>query len=46
MTTHPARATPVVSFGHVGKSYGDVRAVADLSLTLHPGETVALLGPN
>jgi ABC-2 type transport system ATP-binding protein len=30
----------------VNKSYGAVRAVADLSLALHPGETVALLGPN
>ncbi|MFC4032634.1 ABC transporter ATP-binding protein [Streptomyces polygonati] len=37
---------PVVSFTGVNKSFGAVRAVADLSLTLHPGETVALLGPN
>jgi ABC-2 type transport system ATP-binding protein len=39
-------ATPVVSFTDVNKSFGTVRAVADLSLTLYPGETVALLGPN
>lgn len=39
-------AGPVVSFANVNKSYGDVRAVADLSLELFPGETVALLGPN
>ncbi|MFI1253996.1 ABC transporter ATP-binding protein [Streptomyces netropsis] len=37
---------PVVSFENVSKSYGDVRAVADLDLQLYPGETVALLGPN
>ncbi|MFI1969206.1 sulfate ABC transporter ATP-binding protein [Streptomyces cinnamoneus] len=37
---------PVVSFENVSKSYGDVRAVAELNLELHPGETVALLGPN
>ncbi|MEU5419807.1 ABC transporter ATP-binding protein [Streptomyces sp. NPDC001407] len=37
---------PVVSFENVSKSYGEVRAVADLDLQLHPGETVALLGPN
>ncbi|MEU9300550.1 ABC transporter ATP-binding protein [Streptomyces sp. NPDC048269] len=36
----------VVSFDNVSKSYGTVRAVDGLSLTLHPGETVALLGPN
>jgi ABC-2 type transport system ATP-binding protein len=30
----------------VNKTYGAVRAVADLSLELYPGETVALLGPN
>ncbi|WP_328669860.1 ABC transporter ATP-binding protein [Streptomyces sp. NBC_00322] len=45
-TAAPTRTTPVVSFENVNKSYGTVRAVADLSLTLHPGETVALLGPN
>ncbi|MFD9796468.1 ABC transporter ATP-binding protein [Streptomyces sp. NPDC059070] len=44
MTTTTAGS--VVSFENVNKSYGDVRAVADLSLALHPGETVALLGPN
>ncbi|MCF3102723.1 ABC transporter ATP-binding protein [Streptomyces roseoverticillatus] len=37
---------PVVSFENVSKSYGTVRAVADLDLQLYPGETVALLGPN
>ncbi|PJN42784.1 sulfate ABC transporter ATP-binding protein [Streptomyces sp. CB02959] len=36
----------MVSFQGVSKSYGAVRAVADLHLELHPGETVALLGPN
>jgi ABC-2 type transport system ATP-binding protein len=36
----------VVAFSGVSKSFGAVRAVADLTLTLHPGETVALLGPN
>ncbi|MET7619714.1 ABC transporter ATP-binding protein [Streptomyces sp. NPDC005408] len=45
-TAAPTVTTPVVSFENVNKSYGSVRAVADLSLTLHPGETVALLGPN
>ncbi|MGW7086157.1 ABC transporter ATP-binding protein [Streptomyces sp. NPDC054871] len=35
-----------VSFHQVTKAYGDVRAVDDLTLELHPGETVALLGPN
>lgn len=37
---------PVVDFTGVSKSFGAVQAVADLSLELHPGETVALLGPN
>ncbi|WP_438291872.1 ABC transporter ATP-binding protein [Streptomyces sp. HUAS TT7] len=47
-TAPPAERTAqsVVSFENVNKSYGDVRAVAGLSLQLHPGETVALLGPN
>ncbi|MFI0983049.1 ABC transporter ATP-binding protein [Streptomyces sp. NPDC021093] len=38
--------TTAVHFSEVSKTYGRVRAVADLSLDLHPGETVALLGPN
>ncbi|MYS19435.1 ABC-2 type transport system ATP-binding protein [Streptomyces sp. DvalAA-14] len=37
---------PVLGFTEVNKSFGAVRAVADLSLALYPGETVALLGPN
>jgi ABC-2 type transport system ATP-binding protein len=41
-----AAREPVVSFTDVTKSFGPVTAVAELSLTLHPGETVALLGPN
>ncbi|MEU6663311.1 ABC transporter ATP-binding protein [Streptomyces sp. NPDC046821] len=45
MTT-TVKATEVVSFERVSKSYGAVRAVDGLSLALHPGETVALLGPN
>ncbi|BDM72448.1 ABC transporter ATP-binding protein [Streptomyces nigrescens] len=45
-TAQEADRAPVVSFRQVSKSYGAVRAVADLNLELHPGETVALLGPN
>lgn len=47
-TTGSATGTPstAVHFADVSKSFGDVHAVASLSLTLHPGETVALLGPN
>ncbi|MFI2201473.1 ABC transporter ATP-binding protein [Streptomyces sp. NPDC020192] len=45
-TAAPATTTPVVGFDQVTKTYGSVRAVDGLSLTLHPGETVALLGPN
>ncbi|WP_433892226.1 ABC transporter ATP-binding protein [Streptomyces sp. CA-111067] len=40
------RGGGVVRFDGVSKSFGDVRAVVDLSLELHAGETVALLGPN
>ncbi|MEU6221537.1 ABC transporter ATP-binding protein [Streptomyces sp. NPDC047022] len=46
MTTTAAATGTVVGFDQVTKTYGNVRAVDGLSLTLHPGETVALLGPN
>ncbi|GHF63669.1 ABC transporter ATP-binding protein [Streptomyces griseosporeus] len=36
----------MVAFDQVSKAYGSVRAVDGLTLSLHPGETVALLGPN
>jgi ABC-2 type transport system ATP-binding protein len=36
----------VAAFRNVSKHFGSVRAVNDISLTLHPGETVAFLGPN
>ncbi|MER7765081.1 ABC transporter ATP-binding protein [Streptomyces sp. NPDC097619] len=45
-TTERPTTTDVVRFENVTKSYGTVRAVDGLTLTLHPGETVALLGPN
>ncbi|MFI7097885.1 ABC transporter ATP-binding protein [Streptomyces sp. NPDC050161] len=45
-TARRAAPAPVVSFQQINKSYGAVRAVADLNLELYPGETVALLGPN
>ncbi|MEV0386148.1 ATP-binding cassette domain-containing protein [Nonomuraea sp. NPDC050643] len=35
-----------IVFDHVSKHYGDVLAVDDLSLTIEPGTTVALLGAN
>lgn len=38
--------TEVAAFAAVSKTYGQVRAVDRLDLTLRAGETVALLGPN
>ncbi|MCX4775598.1 ABC transporter ATP-binding protein [Streptomyces sp. NBC_01264] len=39
-------ATAAVRFRHVAKSFGTVRAVAELDLDIRRGETVALLGRN
>lgn len=38
--------TPAVDLEHLSKSYGSVRAVAEVSLRIEPGEVVAFLGPN
>lgn len=39
-------ADSVVEFNDVCKSFGDIEAVRDLSLTIRRGEVVAILGPN
>ncbi|UNZ17477.1 ABC transporter ATP-binding protein [Streptomyces sp. 891-h] len=43
-TTH--HTAPAVEFTSASKTYGSVRALDGLTVSLHPGETVALLGPN
>jgi ABC-2 type transport system ATP-binding protein len=35
-----------ITLQHLSKSFGEVHAVNDVSLTIHAGEIVALLGPN
>jgi ABC-2 type transport system ATP-binding protein len=37
---------PIASLSGVTRRFADVTAIADLSLEIGPGETVALLGPN
>ena len=36
----------VISFDHVGKVFGTVRAVDDVTATIHAGQIVGLIGPN
>ena len=38
--------SPVVEMRNIGKAFGGVRAVDDVSINLYPGEVVALLGHN
>ncbi|MFN2110448.1 MAG: ATP-binding cassette domain-containing protein, partial [Anaerolineae bacterium] len=35
-----------VQVSHVSKSFGDVKAVQDVSFEVYPGEVFGLLGPN
>ncbi|WP_084079251.1 ABC transporter ATP-binding protein [Demequina sp. NBRC 110057] len=39
-------ATPSIEVDHLTKRYGDVTAVDDVSLAIHPGEIFGFLGPN
>jgi len=41
-----ALSTPAISLRHISKHYGKLKAVADLSLVVHPGEIVGFLGLN
>ncbi|MEO0479118.1 MAG: ABC transporter ATP-binding protein [Planctomycetota bacterium] len=42
----PDRDQPILSIDRLSKSFGALKAVDELSLTVHPGEVCALLGPN
>ena len=37
---------PAITVDHVSKSFGTLRAVDDVSVTVHEGDILALLGPN
>ncbi len=39
-------ATPYISMAGIGKSFGPVRALKSVNLTVYPGEIHALLGEN
>lgn len=43
---HGSSASPAIEATHLRKSFGKVQAVKDVSLTVQPGEVVAVLGPN
>ena len=37
---------PTITVNHISKSFGDVKAVNDVSFDVYPGEIFGLLGPN
>src|SRR5262249_50167603 len=42
--THNGRSTPLLEVDHVWKLFGSVIALKDISMTLHAGEVMCLLG--
>lgn len=46
LTPLPAAGTHIMELRAIGKSYGGVRAVHDVDLTLVAGEVLGLIGPN
>lgn len=45
-TAAPSASVPAIVTARLSKRFGQVRAVADLSLEVQPGEIVGFLGPN
>ena len=37
---------PLLAFEHVSKSYGDLRALKDVTFQINPGEVICLIGPS
>jgi branched-chain amino acid transport system ATP-binding protein len=46
VATAAERAEPILQLGGIGRRFGGVVAVADVDLTVDPGERRAILGPN
>jgi simple sugar transport system ATP-binding protein len=42
----PTDATPIIEMRHISKTFGAVRALVDVDLTLYPGEILGLVGDN
>jgi simple sugar transport system ATP-binding protein len=41
-----AQETPIIEMRHISKTFGAVRALVDVDLTLYPGEILGLVGDN
>jgi len=41
-----SNAEPIIRIENVGKRYGDLHALSDVSMTVRPGEKVVIIGPS
>jgi simple sugar transport system ATP-binding protein len=46
MVHHPPAAQPLVELRNISKQFASIQALQDVSLTVHPGQVVCLLGDN
>ena len=46
MTTVDSERTPIIRVANISKHYGNVNALQDVSLSVHPGEVTCVLGDN
>ena len=44
LNTHPKRIVPILHVRHLGKSYGDLPVLRDITMKVYPSEVISIIG--